>query len=195
MSGSFLSYQPSSYGKIKDKRKAESDLSRFRKNYTNFVFKCFLAHVCNPLRLRKVTFLKLKEFIKASKLKPWDFIIVIILIIASFIPTLIFGLQQTDAPVTTKVAVLRVDGKEIKTFKLFKGQIETYRYEDPDGDYNLIEVKDDKIRIKEANCGDQVCVRRGWAKKNGETIVCLPHKLVIEVQGQNSGGDGDDLIY
>ena len=50
------------------------------------------------------------------------------------------------------------------------------------------------IRIKEANCGDQVCVRRGWAKENGETIVCLPHKLVIEVQG-SQGGDSDDLIY
>jgi hypothetical protein len=141
-----------------------------------------------------VTPLKIKEFIKASKLKPWDFIIVVFLIIASFIPTIIFGLQQTDAPVTTKVAVLRVDGKEIKSFKLFKGQNESYRYEDADGDYNLIEVKDDQIRIKEANCGDQVCVRRGWAKENGETIVCLPHKLVIEVQG-SQGGDSDDLIY
>ncbi|MFS1126291.1 NusG domain II-containing protein, partial [Enterococcus faecalis] len=52
----------------------------------------------------------------------------------------------------------------------------------------------DRVRIKEADCDDQICVRRGWATKNGETIVCLPHKLVIEVRSTD-GGDEDSLIY
>lgn len=137
--------------------------------------------------------MRFKEFYRKSLLKPGDIIIIAVLILASFIPLVVFSLQQetgTEAPKTS--AVLRVDGTEIKSFDLSKDQ--TYKYIDDDGDYNLIEVADGRIRIKDANCGDQICVRRGWASKKGETIVCLPHKLVIEIQTNDSGG-GDDLIY
>ncbi|MGX7131074.1 NusG domain II-containing protein [Enterococcus songbeiensis] len=135
--------------------------------------------------------MKAKEFIQNSRLKPWDIIIILLLIIASFTPLLIFGNQRQ--PSATTEAVLRIDGVEKKTFRLTEGKNYTYRYEDADGDYNLIEVKGKQIRIKDANCGDQICVRRGWASENGETIVCLPHKLVIEIK--TAGGDADDLIY
>ena len=117
--------------------------------------------------------------------------IILLLILSSFLPILIFGQTQT----ATKEAVLRVDGTEIKRFDLVEGQKSyTYLYEDEDGDYNLLEIDGDRIRIKEANCGDQICVRRGWASKNGETIVCLPHKMVIEIQASD-GSETDDLIY
>ncbi|KPG72012.1 NusG domain II-containing protein [Enterococcus sp. RIT-PI-f] len=134
---------------------------------------------------------KLKTFIKNAHLKPWDGVIILLLILSSFLPILIFGQTQT----ATKEAVLRVDGTEIKRFDLVEGQKSyTYLYEDEDGDYNLLEIDGDRIRIKEANCGDQICVRRGWASKNGETIVCLPHKMVIEIQASD-GSETDDLIY
>lgn len=134
---------------------------------------------------------KLKTFIKNAHLKPLDGVIILLLILSSFLPILIFGQTQT----ATKEAVLRVDGTEIKRFDLVEGQKSyTYLYEDEDGDYNLLEIDGDRIRIKEANCGDQICVRRGWASKNGETIVCLPHKMVIEIQASD-GSETDDLIY
>ncbi|WP_430612874.1 NusG domain II-containing protein [Enterococcus sp. DIV0876] len=135
--------------------------------------------------------MKYKEFIRNAHLKPWDGVIILLLILSSFLPILIFGQTQTAA----KEAVLRVDGTEIKRFDLVEGQKSyTYLYEDEDGDYNLLEIDGDRIRIKEANCGDQICVRRGWASKNGETIVCLPHKMVIEIQASD-GSETDDLIY
>ncbi|MBA0968790.1 NusG domain II-containing protein, partial [Enterococcus gallinarum] len=109
----------------------------------------------------------MKEFIKKSLLKPWDIFIIVLLIALSFLPIIVFSYQQ-DNVAPDKEAVLRVDGDEIKTFPLVAGSKKyTYTYEDPHGDYNLIEVDGDKIRIKEADCGDQICVRRGWASKNG----------------------------
>ncbi|WP_142957843.1 NusG domain II-containing protein [Enterococcus durans] len=136
----------------------------------------------------------MKEFIKKSLLKPWDIFIIILLVALSFLPVIIFSYQQANAA-PEKETVLRVDGTEIKTFPLSVGsETYTYTYKDPHGDYNLIEIAGDKIRIKEADCDDQICVRRGWASKNGETIVCLPHKLVIEVRSTD-GSDEDSLIY
>ncbi len=132
--------------------------------------------------------------LKISLLKPWDVFIILLLTVLSFLPVMIFGLQQNTAT-AEKEAVLRVDGTEIKTFPLMAGEeSNTYTYKDEHGDYNLIEIDGDRVRIKEADCDDQICVRRGWATKNGETIVCLPHKLVIEVRSTD-GGDEDSLIY
>ena len=43
-----------------------------------------------------------------------------------------------------------------------------------------------------ADCPDQVCVRQGAVRYNGESIVCLPHKLVVSVEGgQGSGIDAN----
>lgn len=137
--------------------------------------------------------LKLNDFAKNSLLRPWDGIIVVILLILSFAPVVVFSLTRSNSP--TQEAVLSVDGQEIKSFDLSdKSQSYTYRYEDKDGDYNLIEVKGDRIRIKEADCGDQICVRRGWIDQSGETIVCLPHKLVIEIKSSD-GGEPGSVIY
>lgn len=137
--------------------------------------------------------MKLKDFAKNSLLRPWDGIIVVIFILLSFAPVLVFSLNRASSP--TQEAVLSVDGKEIKTFDLSdNSQAYTYRYEDKDGDYNLIEVKGNRIRIKEADCGDQICVRRGWIDQSGETIVCLPHKLLIEVKSSD-GGEPGSVIY
>ncbi len=143
--------------------------------------------------MKVVYTLKLKDFAKNSLLRPWDGIIVVILILLSFAPVVVFSLNRVSSP--TQEAVLSVDGKELKTFDLSnKSQTYTYRYEDKDGDYNLIEVKGNRIRIKEADCGDQICVRRGWIDQSGETIVCLPHKLVIEIKSSD-GGEPGSVIY
>jgi hypothetical protein len=137
--------------------------------------------------------LKLKDLAKNSLLRPWDGLIILLLVLLSFAPVVVFSLNRASS--STQEAVLSVDGEEIKTFDLSdKSQNYTYRYEEKDGDYNLIEVKDGRIRIKEADCGDQICVRRGWIDQSGETIVCLPHKLLIEIKSSD-GGEPGSVIY
>lgn len=138
--------------------------------------------------------MKIKEFIRSSHIKPWDFIIIFFLIVSSFLPLVVFGTQKMPDH-AEKHAVLRVDGKEIDSFKLVEGK-KSYQhtYTSEDGDRNVLEIDGERIRMVEADCGDQVCVRRGWASKNGETIVCLPHKLVIEIVAVD-GSEFDDLIY
>ncbi|WP_438849892.1 NusG domain II-containing protein [Enterococcus sp. AZ048] len=137
--------------------------------------------------------MKLKDLAKNSLLRPWDGLIILLLVLLSFAPVVVFSLNRASS--STQEAVLSVDGEKIKTFDLSdKSQTYTYRYEEKDGDYNLIEVKDGRIRIKEADCGDQICVRRGWIDQSGETIVCLPHKLLIEIKSSD-GGEPGSVIY
>ena len=57
------------------------------------------------------------------------------------------------------------------------------------GFLNVVEVADGRVRVAEADCPDRLCVRQGWIAYDGESIVCLPHKLVVTVRG--TAGDLD----
>lgn len=140
--------------------------------------------------------MKWREFIRKSFLKPGDIIIIVLLMLLSFTPIIIFQAVTADqSEAVTYQAIVKVDGKILKTFDLKEDQDPyTYTYEDPDGDYNLIEIAGSRVRISEASCDDQVCVRQGWIAKAGQSIVCLPHKLVIEIQASDGSEEGE-LIY
>lgn len=56
---------------------------------------------------------------------------------------------------------------------------------------NTLIIRDGTAQVIEASCPDQVCVRQGAVRYEGESIVCLPHKLVISIEGgQKNGVDG-----
>lgn len=48
--------------------------------------------------------------------------------------------------------------------------------------YNIIEIKDKSIKVIDADCRDKICLRSGFISEPGQIIVCLPHKLMIEVK-------------
>lgn len=56
---------------------------------------------------------------------------------------------------------------------------------------NVIEVKDGRVRAKEANCPNQDCVHQGWIGKPGQQIVCLPHKLTVDIVDEGAQADYD----
>lgn len=116
-------------------------------------------------------------------IKKGDVLIVLLLIIGSFLPLGLFTYQQAMANQTDLKAVVKVDGETMYVFDLVDdGQTETYRYHDEDGHENIIVRTGNSVTIVEANCSDQVCVRMGDISKVGETNLCLPHKLLVEIQ-------------
>ena len=48
-------------------------------------------------------------------------------------------------------------------------------------DTNTFVIENREVKMKEANCPDQICVHHKAISKNKETIVCLPNKVVIEI--------------
>ena len=66
----------------------------------------------------------------------------------------------------------------------------TVRIESPGG-YNLLTIAGGAAAVTEADCGDHTCVRTGEIRLDGQSIICLPHKVVITVEGGEA--DGVDL--
>ena len=44
-------------------------------------------------------------------------------------------------------------------------------------------IKDGKVTMISAQCPDQLCRKQGPVFRPGETIVCLPNKVVLEIKG------------
>lgn len=104
---------------------------------------------------------------------------------------------QTDGPLT---AVVTIDGQEADRFPISQSQPfqpRTYTNNgytlvvSPAGDDPLLSAPDG-LRVSESDCPNQDCVRSGVISQSGQSIVCLPARIVIELQG--GSGDGVDVI-
>jgi hypothetical protein len=55
--------------------------------------------------------------------------------------------------------------------------------------HNLLRIENGRAQIVAADCPDKLCMKQGAIAKTGETIVCLPHRVIIRV----SGGEAPDI--
>lgn len=55
---------------------------------------------------------------------------------------------------------------------------------------NTFVIQDGSVKMTEATCPDQYCVIHEPVSKNRESIICLPNKVVLEIQsGEDAGMD------
>ncbi len=71
-----------------------------------------------------------------------------------------------------------IDGKLTQSFNL-KEDIKTVIVTEKGN--NTLVIENGKAFIQNADCPDKICAKHRKISKTGETIVCLPHKLVIEI--------------
>ena len=76
--------------------------------------------------------------------------------------------------------IVSVDGKEQYLFSLEQEITQTVQNET--GDLNTVVIQEGKVSVSDANCPDGICVAHHPISKVGESIVCLPHKLVVSVE-------------
>ena len=114
----------------------------------------------------------MKETIKNTTLA--DRLLFILLISVSIAGIFI----SRDALSQGSDVIIEIDGKPAYTLPLYANRLLSVG-----GPYGntLIEIQGGKVRVKEAHCRNQICVKEGWISKG--VIVCLPNKLVIIVGG------------
>ena len=117
--------------------------------------------------------------------KKWDIIIIVVLICLSFIPELIFGVIMGKNYNGT-YAEITLDGKPYKKILLSEHIGEEQIDVKTEYGYNIIEIKDQSIAIIDADCRDKICIKSGFISKPGQLLVCLPHKLMIEIKSNDT---------
>lgn len=76
--------------------------------------------------------------------------------------------------------VVTIDGEWYAAYPIDTDRIE--RISLPDGSYNVLEIKNGKAEISEASCPDGICVKHRAVNKQSQSIVCLPNKVVVEIE-------------
>jgi hypothetical protein len=109
-------------------------------------------------------------------IKKRDIVLAAVLLILGITGVLIvkYGLKSGNT------ADVYIDDKLVQTIDMSVDDEYTFQ---TDKGSNTVEVRNGVVSMKSADCPDKVCVRMGTKNRNGETITCLPHKLVIEVHG------------
>ena len=82
-----------------------------------------------------------------------------------------------------KYISIQVNGKEVKKIIFDTKLIGTTIPIETEYGYNLIEIGEEQVRVIEADCPDEIDVKQGYISRIGETIVCLPNRMVVEIKG------------
>lgn len=81
--------------------------------------------------------------------------------------------------------IVTADGKEYGVWPLKEDRTIPIAIQ---GFHNTLVIRDGKASMEEADCPDKICVRHKPISYGGESIICLPHKLVVTVEaGENDG--------
>ncbi len=136
---------------------------------------------------------------RSPKLHPscWDALVVCVVILLAVLSAVtIWGGEQESGELTV---VISVDGEEVERWPLEEGA-------DKDGvySYNGYTLKIGMsypiypdvpcIRVLESDCPTQDCVHTGEIGRAGQSIVCLPARIIIQLEGDAESGDGPDLV-
>lgn len=103
-----------------------------------------------------------------------DVILILIIVIVTVVSATLYFSFQKDGK---NVSVIK-NGETIATYSLQEKISVPIRNEN---NINVLVVENGMAYISQANCPDKICVNHRPVSKSGETIVCLPAKLVIEI--------------
>ena len=111
-----------------------------------------------------------------------DIILAIILIILGLIVSYTFSSDNY----TGSTVYITVDGEHYAYYPLSEDrEVEISQ----SNHTNKITIKDGMVSMAFSDCANQDCVQHYAISKTAETIVCLPNKVIVEIEGGESGFD------
>lgn len=85
--------------------------------------------------------------------------------------------------------IIKTDGKVYGSYSISENRTVTVKQGKKT---NTVRIHDGEVSVTHASCHNQVCVKHKAIHTTGESIICLPNKMVVQIQGK--GGDEYDAI-
>lgn len=89
-------------------------------------------------------------------------------------------------------AVVRVSGQVVASYALAEDRM--VPIEGKDGGTNVLVIENGTAHFTEASCPDKLCIYQGTVSREGQTIICLPNEVVIEILGLEKEEPAYDVI-
>ncbi len=88
-----------------------------------------------------------------------------------------------------KTVKIEVDSKTVASLPLDENRV--YNVEINGKTTNTVEIKDKRVCVLSADCPDKICVKHRKIEKSGESIICLPNRVVVSIEGEQTEVDGE----
>ena len=129
---------------------------------------------------------------RSSELKPnlWDILVVLAVVALAAASALTVWPGRDSGSLT---AVVTADGEELDRFAPadLAADPRTYTH----NGYTLtVTAEDGGLRVSEADCPTQDCVHTGTISRSGQSIVCLPARIIIQLTGGQADPGGVDVV-
>jgi hypothetical protein len=124
------------------------------------------------------------SFYKTSK---FDLVLIVLILFFSTFSILWISADQIKQPLLSKSAIVYQDNVKLAEINLSKDGITPIL----NGKIQ-VEVNKGKIRVLHSDCSQRTCEKMGWIQNKGQTIVCLPNHVLIEIK--SSGSQSLDAI-
>jgi hypothetical protein len=119
-------------------------------------------------------------------MKKADFIIIaVVLAVAGVLLAFLYGGNSNSGDYVQ----IEIDGQVTEVLPL--NSDDTREIITDNGGTNTLIIKDGYADMTEANCPDETCVHTKKISRNGESIICLPHKVVVTVIKESSDDEID----
>lgn len=129
---------------------------------------------------------------QTGKVRVGDLVLVALIIIAAAASAMV--VSSARAGEKGSLAIVEVNGREVKRIALGPGQARRTIKIKSGHDCNLVEVDGGRVRVIDADCRDKVCVGMGWAETSGDSIICLPNRVVVRVVGRRASNGVDTVV-
>lgn len=130
---------------------------------------------------------------RAPRLKPtiWDGAVALCVILLA--SAILLGRWRGGAA-DALAAVVYADGAEVGRVELSKTDAAQERVFSGNGYTLRVEFAPDGVRVLEADCPTQDCVHTGVIKRGGQSVVCLPARIAIRLEGGAPDADAPDAV-
>lgn len=124
---------------------------------------------------------------EALKLRKADLMLIAVVFAVGAVLVTVMLLLSSDGG----TAQVRIAGVVTASYPLDRDA--TYTIDGVNGGTNLLIIENGSARIEEASCPDGICVHTGRVSRNGQSIVCLPNQVVVEIVSETENDSGVDI--
>jgi Uncharacterized protein conserved in bacteria len=87
---------------------------------------------------------------------------------------------------TGDLVVVKVNGEIYGKYSLSKDRTITVNR---NGHMNKITIKGGKVQVSKSSCKNQICVKQGSISTTHQSIVCIPNRVVVSIEGKDGEYD------
>ncbi len=120
-------------------------------------------------------------------MKKADFIVIaVVAVVAAVLLVFLYGVNDNG-----NIVQIQVDGTVVEELPI---DVDTRREITTDEGTNVLVIENGSAYMEQADCPDGICVNHKSISKSGESIICLPHKVVISIVSSDSNDSEIDAV-